>query len=202
MMPPILITLFLGAQLLNFPDHFLPPWIALFKEYPILNHGTEEGVKNKFKEFSQEPHCAVIVAHENNQIITGLIAGIPLKAYPNETELFQKNNLEPSHFYHINDLIIAPEYRKRGIATKLYKKLEKRVQQWGYKKMCLCIIEHKEDHPLKPLSYYDETHFWRHQGFVPTSIKIKESWPTLVDNEGTVDEMYEHTLVFFTKELQ
>jgi len=196
-----LITLFLGIQLLEIPENIMPAWLTLFKEYPILNHGTSESVRSNLQYFSKEPHCAVLIAETDDHIMAGLATGIPLVAYPYETELFQKSNLDPSDFYHINDLIVSPRYRKQGIASKLYKKLEKQVTSWGYTKICLCTIEHEDNHPLKPINFYDSTIFWQHQEFSKTSLKIKESWPTIIDEQGMV-EMYEHTLVFWIKELK
>jgi GNAT superfamily N-acetyltransferase len=201
MITQFMITLFLGTQLLNFPDHYFPGWLALFKEYPILNQGTVEGVKDQFEKFSQESHFAVLISETDERILTGLLTGIPLAAYY-EPELFQKNNLDPAELFLINDLIVLPGYRKQGIASKLYNKLEKKASKlWGYKKICVCTIDHKDDHPLKPSNYHDSASFWKQQGFSMTSIKIEESWPTIIDDQGNV-EMCEHTLTFWYKDLE
>ena len=202
-MTSFFITLFLGAQLLDIPENILPAWLTLYKEYPILCKGTAEGVKNNFVKYSEEPRCVILVAETDDHTMAGIATGIPLTTYTfdNATdELFHKSNLDPSDYYLINDLIIFPEYRIKGLATKLYKKLEKKAKSWGYKGVCLSTIEHRDNHPLKPSNYYDPALFWRHLGFSQTSIKVKESWPTIVDAQGKI-EMYQHTLSFWIKKL-
>lgn len=205
MILPFLITIFLGLQLLDFPNHFLPTFLNLFKEYPILYAENAENVKNKFKELSQEPDSCIAVAHTHEQNMAGFIYGVPLKIalrmHPAHEKLFKENNIDPSSCYHIKDLIIAPEYRKQAVGTQLFKKLEKLIKKLGYSKMSLCIIEHKqEDHPLKPVDHYNPELFWQKQGFYPTSIEVKKSWLTLIDDNGT-SEMQEHNLRFWIKEL-
>ncbi len=196
----LIITMYIGLQILNIPESILPGWLNIFKEYPILNQGTFEGVKDNFKKFSQEPHCTFLIAQTNDHTVIAIATGIPLLAYSYEAELFEKNNLDPSDFFHINDVIVLSQYQNKGIGSKLYKKLEKKARFWGYKKICLCTVERKEDHPLKPTNFKDPAIFWQRLGFSKTSLTIKESWPTIMDEQGTV-EMHENTLTFWTKEL-
>lgn len=203
-MSNILFTLFLGLQLLEIPENIIPAWLTIFKEYPILNNGTPEGVKRSLKKFSSEPHCAIVIAETLDHNVSGIATGIPLVSYYNEreiNELFKKARLDPFEFYHINDLVVLPEYRQQGIASKLCKELENQAQTWGYTKICLCTIEHNKNHPLKPSNYYDPALFWRYQGFSQTSMKIKESWPTIMDECGNT-EMHEHSLIFWVKDLK
>jgi hypothetical protein len=197
------ITLFLGTQLLTISDHYLPEWVTLFKQYPILNQGTIEGVKYQFEKYSKEPHCAVLICETADHILTGLITGIPLSAYYfDQVEFFKKNNINPNQYYLINDLAVSLQNQNQGIGSKLYKRLIKKVvKPLGYKKICVCTIDHEEQHPLKPSHYTDSSLFWKCKGFAMTSIKIKESWPTLINNQGD-SEMREHTLTLYIKNLE
>lgn len=104
-------------------------------------------------------------------------------------------------YFHINDLIILPQYRSKGIGSALYKKLEKKARLWGYKAICVCTMEVKDNHPLKPLGYRNPDSFWERLGFSKTSLITKESWPTIMDEQGNV-EMYENTLEWWIKELK
>lgn len=203
MVSSLLFTIFIGAQLLGIPENVIPGWLNIFKEYPILNQGSSEGVKNSFAKYSQEPHCAIVIAKTDNDMVAGIATGLPLLSYYEtfaSNQLFQKSDLEPSHYYLFNDLIILPQYRNQGVGSKLCKKLEKKAKLWGYKALCTTTIEHDENNPLKPAHYKHSSNFWQHVGFTKTSLKIKESWPTIVDAQGNF-EMREHTLAFWIKEL-
>jgi len=200
MLSSLIITAYLGLQIINIPEEALPGWLNIFKEYPILNQGTVEGVKDSFKKISEEPHSVFLIAKEDDHPVIGIATGIPL-AYLSEVELFEKNDLKLSDYFHINDVIVLPQYRKKGIGLKLYKKLEKNAGSWGYKALSLCTIEHEENHPLKPLDYKNPDLFWQRLGFVKTSLKTKESWPTIMDKQGKIGQ-YEHTLIWWIKELK
>lgn len=198
----LLITMYIGLQLLTIPEEKIPGWLNIFKEYPVLNQGTYEGVKENFKKYSQEPHCIFLIAKTDDHQVAAIATGIPLTAaYPGDAELFKKNNIDPSRYFHINDLTVLPQYRNQGFGLKLYKKLKKKARLWGYKGMCLCTIEREENHPLKPLHYKDPETFWKHLGFSKTSLIVKEAWPTIMDAQGTV-AMYESKLFLWTQELE
>lgn len=199
MLLSLIITAYIGLQIINIPEEALPGWLNIFKEYPILNQGSVEGVKDSFKQISEESHSVFLIAKTDDHPVVGIATGIPL-AYVGEAEFFEKNDLNLSDYFHINDVIVLPQYRNQGIGLKLYKKLEKKARSWGYKGLSLCTIEHAENHPLKPLDYKNSDSFWQRLGFSKTSLETKEAWPTIMNEQGKI-EMCENTLIWWFKEL-
>lgn len=114
--------------------------------------------------------------------------------------MFEENNLKPSDYFHIGEVIVLPKYRNKGIGLKLYKKMEKKARRWGYKGISLCTVEREEDHPLKPLNYKGPDSFWEKLGFSKISLISKETWPTIMDEQGKVEE-FENKLEWWVKEL-
>ena len=141
-----------------------------------------------------------MLAKINDRLI-GIATGIPLSSYSYEAELFEKNNLDPAHYYLMNDLIVLPQCRNQGIGSKLYGKLEKLAQAWGYTNICFCTVERDESHPLKPATYKNTEAFYRRLGFKKPNITIKEAWPTIINEQGDV-EMQENSLIFWIKDLK
>ncbi len=204
MLSSLMITAaYIGLQILSIPQTvLLPGWLNIYKEYPILNQGTIEGVNASFAKVSKEPHCVFLIAKTDEYPVAGIATGIPLAAYDDNAEYFKEKGLDPSDYFHINDAIILPPYQNKGIGSKLYKKLEKKARLWGYKGISVCTVKREKDHPLRPLQYKSSKKFWKRLGFTKVSLITKEAWPTIIDDRGAVEEQYENTLVWWTKELK
>ena len=193
----LLITLFLGAQLTGLSDALLPPWLAAFAEYPLLVKGNIEGGENYLQIFSKEEQSAVAMATIDDKL-AGFLVGLPLDKYPFSTELHDFNDVDQP-FYYLSDSVVLPAYRKQGIVEKLFHSLLEKVQSWNYKKMCIATVVREEDHPLKPEGYSHDL-IWQQLGFEKTSVQVKALWPTIVDQQGSVEER-ENTLEVLVREL-
>ena len=138
------------------------------------------------------------------QEFAGFLLGCPLLVRKNQfadaLEFFKAAHIDPSHCYYYSDVIVVPAFQRQGVAKKLFTTLEQQVRKWGYQAVCLVSVERNKDHPLRPSNYDDTDTVWRHLGFIKSTIYTKDSWPTFIDLDGTV-EMREHLLVFWIKEL-
>lgn len=194
----LLITLYLGMQILGISEDLPLAWINTFKEYPYLFKATFEESKQYFEYFASHEQGAVFKATVKNNF-AGFLTGVPLITIDDHCkgiiELFKNENLNPKNFYYLRDVIILPAYRNQGIMKILIAKFQEYAQSLGYKGICLVTSEREENHPLKPSNYRDIDEVWKHLGFTKTSIKMNYVWQTIIDEKGN-SELRENTVVF------
>lgn len=72
MLASLMITVYIGLQITSIPQELLPGWLDIYKEYPILNEGTIEGVKDSFKKVSEEPHSIFLIAKTDDHSVAAI----------------------------------------------------------------------------------------------------------------------------------
>lgn len=200
-MVPIIISVALGMQILQFMSTVPEIILKTFKEYPYLHCPTLEEKKEYISWFAHHQEGILVVAHEQD-IILGFITGIPMKpviAYlPEMHDLLKMHKQDLTEYYYCGDVIVLPEYQKKGICSKMFSSFEQKVKTLGYKGICLITSIREENHPLRPKEYQDPEKIWHHYGFEETSIILKNFQPTVIDHLGTVENR-ENAFVFWVK---
>lgn len=200
-MHPFIITILLGSQIAAFSNSIVFSILETFKDYPYLLQGEFDYTLNYLDEITTCHHGAFAVARVENEL-AGFLLGCPLKAraqyFSGILNHFQKSKINISDYYYFTDIIVLPSFRNQYIATKLITEYEKQVQSWGYKGIYLFTVKCKEDHPLRPQNYQDIEYFYEKLGYIKTTFQTNDTWPTILDANGTV-AMREHTLMFWMK---
>lgn len=198
-----LISLVLGLQILNYMGTVPEIILKTFKEYPYLYSPTLEKQKDYVEWYANHEQGMLTVAHDHDALC-GLVTGIPLEAVrvyvPQINELFRAHNLCVEDYYFCGDVIVLPAYQNQGICSKLFAAFEQQVKTWGYKGISLITSVREENHPLKPHNYKDAELIWQHYGFKKTPIIISDFNPTVIDEQGTVENR-ENFFVFWVKDL-
>lgn len=201
-MPSILITLMLGSQIASFSNQIVLTIIETFKHYPYLLEGEYDYNQQYFKEITTSNHGGLALATLKEEF-AGFLMGCPLAArqeqFADAFEIFKKNNFTASDYYLFTDVVVLPKFQNKKIASNLFAYFEEWVKSWGYKGICLFIIQHNEDHALKPVDYKNIDDFYAKLGYTKTEIQSISTWPTIMDAQGTVSFL-EHVLYFWIKQ--
>lgn len=197
------ITVLLGLQLLSIINTISDWRIKEFKEYPYLYEGNLEYEKDYSNAYVKTDKSSAAVAYDNDTVV-GFLTGIPLiedkETFPDTEREFVKYGFDPKTFYYFGEIIVDPQYRHKGIASKLFTILENKVsQELGYKNVCFITIEHPENHPLKPTDYQDSSVIWQHLGYEKKDIKVSIVYPT-IQPDGSVQNK-ENVMVYWVKKL-
>lgn len=199
MLTKLILSLFIGAQCSEMINTVSDLRITMFKEYPYLYQGDKEYEKHYVKAYVQERGMVIKAAVKEE--LAGVITGIPLvedaETFPEAKQAFVQQGFIPEQFYYIGEVMVMPQFRKKGIAAALFNALEKQAQKWNYEKFCFVTIEHDKNHSLKPANYEDPAAVWRKLGYSKTSVTIPAKYPTICA-DGSVQEI-ENTFVFWVK---
>ena len=176
--------------------------LEYFREYPYLYEGSLEYEKKYLESYFNNENSILLVALDNNKIIA-LSTAIPLLSEYNilegVKETFSNMCLKLEDFYYFGEIIVLPEYRKKGIASLLYNKQEEYAKTLGYRGVCLLVVLREQDHVLKPIDYEDSDQIWIHLGYRKTSAYSYFEWPTIQPCGGS--QNMSNKMVWWTKML-
>jgi len=140
--------------------------------------------------YIKNPLSCLICAIKNEKII-GVISGMPLTSTAeitkNAEESFKKNQLKPTVFFYICEVIVLESHRKKHIGEALMKNIEAHACSIGMSNLCLLTIEKSSK----------KRNLWGRLGYSETDIIEKYSWPTHLD-QNTV-KTKEHQLTYWIK---
>jgi ribosomal protein S18 acetylase RimI-like enzyme len=197
------ILLLVGLQLASMVTTISDWRVKNFKEYPYLYEGNNDYEKAYTKSYIDSLKSAVIVAYDEDEKLAGFLTCLPLiddeEFLSTAKPVFLNAQLDPEKFYYCGEVIIEGNYRKQGIARKLFAKFEEHAKELGYDNGCFVTIEHPENHPLKPKDYEDPSIVWHHFGYEKTDIVVTAVYPT-IDGNGFSDK--ENKLVFWIKKIE
>jgi len=196
------ISLLVGKAVEEYLDVLIQFRLDYFKEYPYLYFGTSSSERKYLSTYMSHQKGAVAIAKYKDDVV-GFLTGVPLLAFNEMAKKIQlmfhdPNTLLDDYFY-FGDVIVSPQYRSHGLATRLFSKFDTAIQQWGFKNACLLTIVREENHPLKPKHYKVTNSLWNHLGFLKTPVKIKIQWPTIQVNGEIKDEV--NVLDFWSKKI-
>jgi GNAT superfamily N-acetyltransferase len=72
--------------------------------------------------------------------------------------------------FYFGEIIIVPEYRGQGLASRIFKLQEEYAKEQEYTGTCFLSVIREEGHPLKPLGYMDNDAKWRRLGYTKTEL--------------------------------
>ncbi len=123
---------------------------TIYSEWPyFVEPGTCGNPLKHYEDFITTPDGVVIVAKENDKIV-GFIAGKRLdKGHPRYKTAFENQEL-PENAFHVRDLLVKPEYRTQGVATRLYEAFEKYVKSKKYAYITAAVTERLDDTRFTP----------------------------------------------------
>lgn len=176
--------------------------IEAFKEYPYLYQGELAYEKQYVRGYTTDSKAMIAIAKLDGTI-AGISSGIPLisesEIVSDAKKIFSAQKINISDYYYYGEIIILPEFRSQGNASKLYSAQDELIKSWGFKYACILTVVREEDHPLKPKDYKSPDKMWEHFGFFRNNLTTKHHWPTIQSDMSVVD--IDNILEFWTKKL-
>lgn len=198
----IKIKAYFGKDIIQWIDQMAELRLSEFKEFPYLYSGSMAIEKNYLSCYAKEEHGLFLIAFDNEDIV-GIASGIPLvkssEVVPGALEIFHKNKIDTEYYYYFGEFIVRPEYRNKGIFSKLFFDECEIVKKLGYKSACLMTVDREYNHPQKPINYRNADEIWMEFGFAKTNYKLTQQWPTIMAN-GEIHDI-KHSLTFWIKDI-
>lgn len=192
------LEIFQGKEILQWIDVMAELRIREFREFPYLYVGNIENERKYLEAYANVTDSLFVLAFDGD-VVAGISTGVPLgkaqEVLPGGAELLASHGLDVQTFYYYGEIIVAPAYRGRWLASKLFHEQAERVKQLGYSAACGMTVDRGLDHPLRPKDYRDEYLIGKKMGFVSTDIHIELEWPTLAI-DGSVENL-KHSLSFW-----
>jgi GNAT superfamily N-acetyltransferase len=171
--------------------------LTIFREYPYLYDGKREDELTYVRIYADTADACVIVAEADGDVI-GAATGIPLK---NEDEqmlrAFVRSGIDTEERYYVGELLCYPEYRGKGLGTRLLARMETHVRSLErYRSLVCATVIRPDDDPSIPAGYISIRCFLDHHGFrMLPAVTAIFSW---LETDGVVRE---HPMQFWIKEL-
>lgn len=192
-----------GPAILPFVPEMAEFRIRGFRAFPYLYEGTTAYEEKYLQGYVHEPRALLVRVLDGRHVI-GVATATPLASSADivaEAPLgFAAAGHDPKTFYYYAEILVTPSYRGRGIARRVYEERERHARQWGYRHLCLAVVERPEDHPLKPNDYAPPERIWIRDGFERTGIRFAYEWPTI--QPGGLVVAQQNPMVFWMKELR
>ena len=130
--------------------------------YPLLRYGISLDLHSRFEDHSPCYAC-LIATHpaDRSQAIASL--EICMRYVPIKSKEFWLWNESQQHPYIFN-LAVHPQWRRRGVAKQLLLAAEQTVQQWGFSRIHMHVLEN--NHPARHLYDHLGYRIYSHEGTV------------------------------------
>ena len=160
---PYSIRLLKGKEIQRHLPNVANLRLRVFKEYPYLLDGDLKEALEYLSLYATAKSSLLVTATSNNELV-GTVAGVPLNATAaiiQKTFVDNHQNLE--QWFYIDEIVIAPQWRNRGLSRVFLHALEDHAKESGYRFTTFCVIRRPPTHPLRP------------RGFVPLNESFAES---------------------------
>jgi len=198
----ITIEILIGKNASEYIEYVSHLRINIFKEYPYLYQGDLEYEKKYVADYTLHNQAMIAIAKIDG-LIAGISTGIPVisdsKIAQDVKEIFTKQKTEAEKYYYYGEIMILPEFRGKGLATKLYSAQDKIIKEWGFEHACILTVIRENDHPLKPKCYNSPNSLWKHLGFFQTGYKTNLHWQTIQSDGNSNDAS--NTLELWSKKI-
>lgn len=196
------IDIYVGKDAIEYIDIVSELRIQAFKEYPYLYEGNLDYEREYVHGYAIDGKAMIAVARTDNKIV-GISTGIPLvsdsEIVADAKKIFAENGLDVSDYYYYGEVIVLPDFRGRGVTSKLYAEQDNLIKSWGYKHVCILTVMREIDHPLRPANYKSPDKMWEHLGFFRNKLITEYHWPTIQPDMSVED--VKNYLEFWTKDL-
>jgi GNAT superfamily N-acetyltransferase len=176
--------------------------IRHFRAFPYLYDGSLAYEEHYLQGYVTEPRAMLIRVLDGGEPVA-IATATPLASsadiVADAPRLFAAAGQDPRDYYYYAEIIVLPEHRARGIARLVYAEREAWARRWGYRKLCLAVVQRPADHPLRPADYKSPERIWQRDGFELAGIEFDYDWPTLQADGTTRGEG--NRMAFWTKDL-
>jgi GNAT superfamily N-acetyltransferase len=173
-----------------------------FRDFPYLYEGNFAYEEKYLEGYAKEAR-ALLIRVLDGEDLAAVATATPLASSADivaeAPERFAALGHDPAEFYYYAEILVKKAYRGRGIAERIYRERERLAREWGYKHLCLAVVQRPEAHPLRPADYKSPERIWVRDGFVKTTIEIAFSWPTILA-PGKVEDR-ENPMTFWMRRL-
>lgn len=174
----------------------ISPLLGYYREWPYLYQQLDplEDVGYVNRQYAQHADSIACIA-THGETVVGVAMGQPLKrchlAFPQEERR--------DDIFYWGELVVLPEFRRKGIAKQIYAKMGNAVIQSGkYRAICFASLDRPPDYRLNNLKTDRSLdNLWKRLGFEKRDdLRVEGRWVVLGDTEESVHPMY-----FWWKEL-
>jgi len=187
-----------GADILGHLENIARLRLSLFREYPYLYAGKMKYELQYLQHYANKDEATVIVSSYENQL-AGAVTAIPLQ-YESEEMIapVAATSYMVERTYYIGELLFYPEYRNKGLGTRLLSRIEEHVlnlQDYDYL-ICATVIR-PENHPLIPAGYVPIERFLQRNRFAKLpGVSTHSAWK---ETDGTRKN---HEMQFWLKAVE
>ena len=141
--------------------------LTIFREYPYLYDGKLEYELKYLQHYAGKNEAIAIVTSYENRL-AGAVTAIPLQNESKEMiALVAATSYPVERIYYIGELLFYPEYRNKGLGTRLLSRIEQHVlDQQNYDYLICTTVMRPEVHPLIPAGYVPIERFLLRSRFV------------------------------------
>jgi hypothetical protein len=180
-----------GKQLRPYLHSMAKLRVEIFREFPYFKEGSVEEELNYLKTYHTSQEAIGVLVFDNTTLV-GVSAGLPLLLENEEIKKpFLEKGIDLSSCYFFSESTLLKKYRGRGIGHHFFDLREMHVHHLKtFKRICFCIPEQIDDHPLKPHDYMSLKDFWRKRGYVHIpDMHCTLSWQDLIEKNRNVKKM-------------
>lgn len=155
-----------GADIQGHLEEIARLRLSIFREYPYLYDGKMEYELKYLQHYASKDEATVIVSSYENQL-AGAVTAIPLQ-YESEEMIapVAATSYPVERIYYIGELLFYPDYRNKGLGTRLLSRIEQHVlDQQDYDYLVCATVMRPEGHPLIPAGYVPIERFLQHNRF-------------------------------------
>jgi hypothetical protein len=177
--------------------------IIFFRGFPYLYAGKFSAESEYFSLFLTDPQALVLTVGQLSDIVgicTGINFSLAHHLFGDCFNQLTKLNYPTSQLFYLGELIIRPEFQRKGLAGAIFTIMEKFAKSKGFKGTTFCTKVPLATHPLRPLDYDEENLHQAYQryGYVKTSCIVEVPYLTIT-NINQDSQVENHQLVFWVK---
>ena len=176
--------------------------IEHFKTYPYLYVGNMDYEAEYIAGFAGDPKSMLVLAKHEGQVVavsTAMPLVTPADILRDTEKAFKSADRDPKDFYYFGEVIVHPDFRKKGLTRAIYAAQELAAKDMGFSGVCFLTVERDEKDPRKPEGYVSSDVVFRALGYAKLPITINYHWPT-IGLDGTVRDI-DNPLSFWYRKL-
>ena len=162
-----------GHQIISVIEQIAKLRIDIFAEYPYLYDGCMSYETDYLSKFASTEQSFLVVMKDGNNIV-GVLTALPLANEQLSVIRPFVNNIYPiNSIFYFSDVIMYPNYRGNGYATKIFELAEKQVAQYcKYAYTTLSTVIRESNHIKRPSAYRPLDGMWQRLGYKPLATHI------------------------------
>lgn len=171
--------------------------LAVFRDWPYLYEGTLDYEHQYLETYMRCTESLAVLAWEGEHCV-GATTALPMAAAEAAMRLpFEQAGLDVAGTLYFGESVVLPGYRGQGIGVAFFEYREAHARALGLKHCTFCAVDRPDDHPLKPLDYMGNDHFWTQRGFTRQSaLRCHFDWLDRGESVAT-----SHTLTYWSRTL-